>query len=143
MSRIRTRTQSLGSNQLLGSTRPTSPTFSVTTNASDVRELTGRAERIITRADLRASADAYEHVSQLRLLGESCKLIRWIAFERQSVVPRRAVWSVPCERQVCRGDREMLQVGEVISANWLNLMVSYDLDSKAHRTPVERTSRCV
>ncbi|KAG8693653.1 hypothetical protein FRC09_010368, partial [Ceratobasidium sp. 395] len=44
------------------STRPTSPTFSVTTNASDVRELAGRAERIITRADLRASADAYEHL---------------------------------------------------------------------------------
>ncbi|KAG8692474.1 hypothetical protein FRC08_009747 [Ceratobasidium sp. 394] len=44
------------------SARPTSPTFSVTTNASDVRELAGRAERIITRADLRASADAYENL---------------------------------------------------------------------------------
>ncbi|QRV76424.1 hypothetical protein RhiJN_04439 [Ceratobasidium sp. AG-Ba] len=56
--RTRTRTQSLQTN----TTRPTSPTFSVTTNASDVRELTGRAERIITRADLRASSDAYEQL---------------------------------------------------------------------------------
>ncbi|KAG9084290.1 hypothetical protein FRC06_004135 [Ceratobasidium sp. 370] len=57
--RPRTRTQSMGTTR---SARPTSPTFSVTTNASDVRELAGRAERIITRADLRASADAYEHL---------------------------------------------------------------------------------
>ncbi|KAB5593397.1 hypothetical protein CTheo_3135 [Ceratobasidium theobromae] len=62
MSRVRPRTQSLQSTQLLGSTRPTSPTFSVTTNATDVRDLTGRAERIITRADLRASTEAYENL---------------------------------------------------------------------------------
>ncbi|KAF8609512.1 hypothetical protein BDV93DRAFT_485152 [Ceratobasidium sp. AG-I] len=69
MSRTRTRTQSLQSSHAGGKsigTRPTSPTFSVTTHASDLRELTGRAERIITRADLRASADAYE-----QLLGAS------------------------------------------------------------------------
>ncbi|EUC65393.1 IVY1 protein [Rhizoctonia solani AG-3 Rhs1AP] len=47
---------------MLGSTRPTSPTYSVTTNTTDVRDLTGRAERIITRADLKASADAYEQL---------------------------------------------------------------------------------
>lgn len=67
MSRVRPRTQSLQSTQLLGSTRPTSPTFSVTTNATDVRDLTGRAERIITRADLRASTEAYENVGKLYL----------------------------------------------------------------------------
>ncbi|KAG9119034.1 hypothetical protein FRC07_006161 [Ceratobasidium sp. 392] len=46
------------------STRPTSPTFSVTTNASDVLNSVSneRVERVITRADLRASADAYENL---------------------------------------------------------------------------------
>ncbi|CAE6532082.1 unnamed protein product [Rhizoctonia solani] len=58
MSAIRARSQSVSSTQL-GSTRPTSPTYSVTT---DVRDLTGRAERIITRADLKASAEAYEQL---------------------------------------------------------------------------------
>ncbi|KAG8691800.1 hypothetical protein FRC11_009565 [Ceratobasidium sp. 423] len=62
MSGMRVRTNSLGSTQLLGSTRPTSPTYSVTTNTTDVRDLTGRAERIITRADLKASAEAYEQL---------------------------------------------------------------------------------
>ncbi|CCO27287.1 Protein IVY1 AltName: Full=Interaction with VPS33 and YPT7 protein 1 [Rhizoctonia solani AG-1 IB] len=47
---------------MLGSTRPTSPTYSVTTNTTDVRDLTGRAERIITKADLKASAEAYEQL---------------------------------------------------------------------------------
>ncbi|CAE6449110.1 unnamed protein product [Rhizoctonia solani] len=62
MSGMRVRTQSLSSTQMLGSTRPTSPTYSVTTNTTDVRDLTGRAERIITRADLKASAEAYEQL---------------------------------------------------------------------------------
>ncbi|CAE7068650.1 unnamed protein product [Rhizoctonia solani] len=62
MSGMRVRTQSLSSTQMLGSTRPTSPTYSVTTNATDARDLTGRAERIITRADLKASAEAYEQL---------------------------------------------------------------------------------
>ncbi|CAE6434490.1 hypothetical protein ACGC1H_001388 [Rhizoctonia solani] len=58
----RMRAQSVSSTQMLGSTRPTSPTYSVTTNTTDVRDLTGRAERIITRADLKASAEAYEQL---------------------------------------------------------------------------------
>jgi hypothetical protein len=62
MSGMRVRTHSLSSTQMLGSTRPTSPTYSVTTNTTDVRDLTGRAERIITKADLKASAEAYEQV---------------------------------------------------------------------------------
>ncbi|CAE6539370.1 unnamed protein product [Rhizoctonia solani] len=62
MSGMRVRTHSLSSTQVLGSTRPTSPTYSVTTNTTDVRDLTGRAERIITRADLKASTEAYEQL---------------------------------------------------------------------------------
>ncbi|KAJ1311004.1 hypothetical protein OPQ81_009511 [Rhizoctonia solani] len=62
MSGMRARTHSLGSTQMLGSTRPTSPTYSVTTNTTDARDLAGRAERIITRADLKASAEAYEQL---------------------------------------------------------------------------------
>ncbi|CAE6522189.1 unnamed protein product [Rhizoctonia solani] len=62
MSGMRVRTHSLSSTQMLDGTRPTSPTYSVTTNTTDVRDLTGRAERIITRADLKASAEAYEQL---------------------------------------------------------------------------------
>ncbi|KAF8760824.1 hypothetical protein RHS01_00513 [Rhizoctonia solani] len=62
MSGMRVRTRSLSSTQMLGSTRPTSPTYSVTTNTTDARDLAGRAERIITKADLKASAEAYEQL---------------------------------------------------------------------------------
>ncbi|ELU43162.1 hypothetical protein AG1IA_02802 [Rhizoctonia solani AG-1 IA] len=88
MSGMRVRTRSLSSTQVLGSTRPTSPTYSVTTNTTDARDLAGRAERIITKADLKASAEAYE----------------------QSFLSRCPGWSLSCERQVCRGDREVLKV---------------------------------